>query len=313
MPKVVFFGTSEFAVPILGKLAQSSWRPDLAVSTPDAPAGRGLDAKPPPVKIAAEKIGIPVIQPERLSPIPNSLTSPVDLFIVAAYGKILPPELLKIPKRGSLNIHPSFLPRWRGPSPIQHSILSGDDESGVTIILMDEKVDHGPVLKFKYLNIETRKWTTPELTSSLAEIGADLLIETIPEWLAGRITPQGQDDSKAIYCKMLKKEDGAIDWSWSAGAIERKIRAFSPWPGAYTFWHKFVKPIRLIIEQADSQEPTADSRDEAGTVLAVKGGLVVKAGQGLLAVKRLTLEGKPTMDAPEFLKGHSDIIGAVLG
>ena len=311
MTQVVFFGTSEFAVPIFERLAQSPWRPELVVTTPDAPSGRGLESKPPPVKVAADRLGILVIQPQKLAP--NTLhlaPRDADLFIVAAYGRILPPELLKIPKCGSLNVHPSLLPRWRGASPIQHVILFGDEETGVAIILMDEKVDHGPILRFKNLNIESQKWTVPELTVRLAEIGAELLHETIPDWLAGRIEPRAQDEAQATYAPRLKKEDGRIDWSRPAQELERMVRALQPWPGAYAFWRKGGKNIRLVIESADSREG-ATSSSPAGTVLAIGDGFAVKTGDGTLVIRYLKTEGGKSMEAREFLRGHRDIIGSI--
>lgn len=308
---VVFFGTSDFAVPILEKLAASQWRPELVVTTPDAPAGRGQKLAPPQAKVAAEKLGIPVIQPTTLSPIPYSLTSRADLFIVAAYGKILPGELLKIPKFGALNVHPSLLPRGRGASPIAHAILAQDAETGVTIILMDEEVDHGPVLKFKYLNIESRKWTAPELTAVLAKMGADLLGEVIPEWITGKIAPMAQDDSRASYAKRLTREDGRIDWARPAAKIEAMIRAFHPWPGAYAFWKQNGNRLRLAIEQGEVEPGFANDRARPfGTIVEANGGFGVATGEGLLLIRRLKLEGGVSMNATEFLRGHRDIIGA---
>ena len=332
--KVVFFGTSEFALPILEKLAASEYRPTCVVTTPDAPAGRGRKLTPPPVKLAAGRLGIPVIQPQNLK-IENCLPAEAslarrslgeagaqagkleigdcDLFIVAAYGKIIPGELLKIPKFCALNVHPSLLPRWRGASPIPHAILAGDAETGVTIILMDEEADHGPMLKFKYLNIESRKWTTPELTDALAKMGAELLLETIPGWLRGAIAPVAQDDSQASYAKRLTREDGHIDWKRPAATIEAMIRALQPWPGGYTFWNRDGNRLRLAIERGEVDPTLAnDLAQPFGTVFGANGGFGVATGEGLLFIKRLKLEGGASMDAAEFLRGHRDILGVIL-
>lgn len=311
--KIVFFGTSEFAVPILEKLAAGKWRPDLVVTAPDAPAGRGLGAKPPPIKTAAEKLGIPIIQPEKFE-IKNLKLEIGDanLFIVAAYGMILPPELLKIPKRGSLNVHPSLLPRWRGPSPIQYTLLNGDAEAGVVIMLIDEQADHGPILRNSKFQILNSKLTAPELSRQLAELGADLLLETIPGWFDGSITPVPQDESRASYSRILKKENGLIDWSQSAEAIERMTRAFAPWPGAYTFWKKNGDHVRLVIEAADALPMSGHKHGTVGTVVEQGGGFGIAAGMGILLVKRIKPAGGNSMAAEDFLRGHPAIIGSVL-
>ncbi len=309
-----FFGASEFAVPILEKLAASRYRPWMVVTTPDAPAGRGQQLKPPPVKVAAERMGIPAIQPRILAP-DNLHLAPdgADLFIVAAYGKILPPELLAIPKQGSLNVHPSLLPRWRGASPVQHAILAGDTETGVTIILMDAQVDHGPVLQSSKFKVQSSKLTTPELTAQLADVGAQLLLETIPAWLDSKITPRPQDEGEATYAPRIRKEDGRIDWNQPAVEVERMTRAFQPWPGAYTFWHRSENQLRLAIEEARVENLESRIENlEVGTVFSGNGGIGVRCGEGALILQRLKAEGGRAMDGMAFLRGHPDIIGATL-
>jgi methionyl-tRNA formyltransferase len=309
---IAFFGTSEFACGILEKLAGSPWRPAIAVTTPDAPRGRGKRVEPPPVKIAAERLGITVIQPVRLSPILYPLSSPADLFIVAAYGMILPSELLKIPKHGSLNVHPSLLPRWRGPSPIQYTILHGDTATGVTVILMDEAVDHGQIVGTKTWNIESRKITARALSEQLSELGAELLLEVIPHWLNGTITPVPQDESRVTYSTILKKENGRIDWSQSADTIERMARAFTPWPGAYAFWKKNGNQVRLVIEDAEARVMNEEKAGVAGTVFEQYDGFGVVTGKDILAIKRLKPAGGTSMFAEDFLRGHPTIIGSIL-
>jgi len=310
--KIVFFGTSEFAVPTLERLAAGPWRPAFVVSTPDAPAGRGQEVHVPPVKRAAVELELPLIQPEGLAEGAERLFPPgVDLFVVASYGKILPPELLKIPRHGSLGVHPSLLPRWRGASPIQHAILAGDEETGVSLILMDEAVDHGPVLKVaKFKNAGL---TAPELTTRLAELGAELLVKAIPEWLAGKIAPQPQDESKVTWTKLLKREEGRIDWSEPAAIIERKTRAFAPWPGTYAFWQRPGGELRLMIEKAAVAADGGPAPGRAvGTVFVKDGRVRVETGNGVLEIERLKPEGKTSMAASEFLRGHPDFSGAVL-
>ena len=207
----------------------------------------------------------------------NPASKEVDLIVVACYGKILPKEMLKIPKHGALNVHPSLLPKYRGPAPVPTTILDGEEETGVTIILMDEQADHGPILASTKFEIRNSKLTTPELSKALWELGGDLLIETIPKWIAGQITPQEQDHSKATYTKKLTREDGRIDWNAPVEYIERQIRAFTPWPGAFTFWKgKRVKILKAHIEQ------------------------------GKLIIDELQLEGKKPTTLQEFLLGHKD-------
>ena len=200
--KIVFMGTPEFGAIILEKLVKTPYKPILVITAPDKPKGRKQILTPPPVKQTAQKYDIPVEQPEKIGnwKLKIENLSP-DLGIVAAYGQILPKTILDIPKYGFLNVHPSLLPRWRGPSPIQYTILNGDKETGVTIILMNEKMDHGPILAQRELEFSIFNFQFPNLCDKLAELGAKLLIETIPKWINGEITPKPQDESKATYTK----------------------------------------------------------------------------------------------------------------
>src|SRR3989344_5980315 len=233
--RIIFFGTSEFGAIILENLIQASYSPVLVVTTSDKPAGRKQVLTPPPVKVFAKTHGLEVFQPEKfdkdaLYKIQN--TSP-DLFVVAAYGKILPKALLDIPPKGSLNVHPSLLPKYRGSSPVQAALLNGDEETGVSIIVLDEKMDHGPIVAVERFSIQKR-YAYPELHNALAELGGDLLLRTIPLWAAGKIQVQAQNDSEATYTSIIQKEQGRIDWSKEAMYIERQVRALYPWPGTFT-------------------------------------------------------------------------------
>ena len=204
-----------------------------------------------------------------------------DLIIVASYGKIIPKEILEIPKYGALNVHPSLLPKYRGPSPIQTAILNGDKETGITIILMDEKIDHGEIIS----NFEFRilkKFTYQELSRKLAQLGVKLLVETIPKWIKEEIKPKPQDHSKATYTKILKREDGKIDWSKPSPEIEKQIRAFNPWPGTFTFIRHKNKTLRIKVLEADI------SKDNK------------------LIIKKLQPEGKKAMSFEEFKRGYHD-------
>ncbi len=314
--KIIFFGTPEFGKIILENLIDSGYKPVFVVTAPDKPAGRKLQLTPSPVKQLALLHKIHIMQPNDSRGLSVFLNQELgmenqvpDLMIVAAYGGILPQEILKIPKYGALNIHPSLLPRWRGPTPIQYAILNGDSETGVTIMLMDEKIDHGPIvsnIKYQMSNVKT---TTYELSKKLAEIGAELLINTLPKYISGEIKPQEQIHENAIYTKIISRSDGHIDWSKTAQDIERQIRAFTPWPGSFTIW----KNKRLKITQGSVLYLSAGKPLLPGqTFLLTDGQLAVQTGMGLFIIEKVQIEGKGEITMKEFLNGYAEIIGATL-
>lgn len=233
-------------------------------------------------------------------------SSEVDLIVVGFYGKIIPKKILEIPKYGALNIHPSLLPKYRGPSPVQGTILNGETKTGVTIICMDEKVDHGPIIATENFEIGDKRFTTPELTKKLWELGGDLLVKTIPHWVEGSIKPIPQDHSQATYTKRFSKVDGKIDWGKSAKDIERQIRAFDPWPGTFTlFKDKTLKILKASVLSQKLREP----KFSLGTVfLTDDKKLAIQCGEDALLIEEVQLEGKKSMSAREFLLGHKDII-----
>lgn len=247
----VFFGTDEFAVGILEELATAGQSPAVVVTTPDRPAGRKMTLTPPPVKVWAENKNIPVLQPEKLNDefISKLKAKSYDLFVVASYGKIIPKKVIDLPEFGVLNVHPSLLPLYRGASPLESTILAGDTETGVDIMLIDEEMDHGPILAQEKITLSGNEHY-PELRDHLAKIGGKLLAETIPLWIDRKITPTDQDHSKATYTKKITKEDGLIELTNPAKEIYRKFRAFDPWPGVYFFIKKDDDEIRVIIKQA---------------------------------------------------------------
>lgn len=271
--KIVFLGTPEFGAIVLEGLIKANFRPVLVVTEPDKPTGRKQIITPSPVKIVAQKHNVPV----RHS-MSNIAELQPDLAVVAAYGQILPKEILEIPKYGFLNVHPSLLPKYRGPSPIQTAILNGDTETGVTIMLLDEKMDSGPILTNNKLQITNYK-TYAELHDELAELGAKLLIKTIPEWIEGKIKPQAQDETRATYAKILKREDGLIDWKKPIDYIDRQVRTLNPEPGTYTLYNGKVLKI-LKTEIIDNK----------------------------LMIKEVQLEGKKPMSFEDFQRGHQDFI-----
>ena len=239
----VFFGTDEFAVIILEELKAAGLTPSLIITAPDRPRGKKLILTPPLVKIWAQVNGIKFLQPASLKTLDVSTSYKLKaisykLFLVASYGKIIPQSILDLPRHGTLNVHPSLLPKYRGPAPIQATILNGDTETGVTIMLLDEQVDHGPTLKAVSFQLLAFSFKYEGLRNKLAHLGGKLLAETIPDWLAGKIKPVEQDHTKATFTKMIKKEDGLIDFAdLAAKPLEtyRKFLAYQPWPGIYFF------------------------------------------------------------------------------
>ncbi len=259
--KIAFFGTPQVAVYILEELKKANIFPNVIITAPDRPAGRKLILTPPPAKIWAKKNTIKIFQPETLKnkKITNNINScgQWDLFIVAAYGNILPKEILDIPKYGTLNVHPSLLPHLRGASPIQTAILK-EKETGVTIMLVDEKMDHGPIIKQeKVISFEEKIPKASELEEILARRGGQILADIIPRWISGVIKPREQEHTDATFTKKINKEDGLINLTDNAEKNYRKIQAFNIWPRTYFFVKKNVndsvdnKKIRVIITEAE--------------------------------------------------------------
>ncbi|OGZ96417.1 MAG: methionyl-tRNA formyltransferase [Candidatus Sungbacteria bacterium RIFCSPHIGHO2_01_FULL_50_25] len=308
--KILFWGTSEFAIPSLDALIQAGYSISGVVTTPDKPAGRKQLLTPPPVKVLAESKKIPVYQPEILKSAGSTLELPeADLFVVAAYGKIIPKAIIGKPRLGALNIHPSLLPRWRGPSPIQFTILSGDAETGITIIEMDELMDHGPIVASSKFKMKNAKITYPKLHDALAGEGAKFLVETLPKWISGEIKPMPQDESKVTFSKILKKEDGRIDWKKAAEEIERQIRAFVPWPGSWTMWPQDDRQHRIRIDEAEAASEHAAHGSPGFVFQSAKNPLCIQTGKGALLVRRLTIEGSSSQNAETFLRGYKDAVG----
>lgn len=306
MAKIVFMGTPEFARPSLTALMNSQ---DLVgvVTQPDRPAGRNKRLRESPVKAVASAAGIPIIQPLRIreaGAIETLRAWDADVHVVAAYGQILPQSVLDIPGTGTVNVHASLLPRWRGAAPIQAAIRAGDCESGVTIMLVDAGLDTGPVLAKRALPLAADE-TGQSLHDKLSSLGADLLVETLPRYLNGEIEPQAQDDSLASYAPQLKKEEGEIDWTSSAVVIERLVRAFTPWPGTYSYWRG--AQLRILAGHA------GDGDAEAGRALEMDGRLAIGSGAGLYYPTILQLAGKSRLQVSDFVNGYRDFVGARLG
>jgi methionyl-tRNA formyltransferase len=324
MLRIVYMGTPYFAVPALNALVQGSapgvvlpegYEIVTVITRPDKPAGRGREIAFSPVKQAALSHGLAVWQPGSFKKPENSAALAAyraDLYIVAAFGQILPQVVLDQPHYGTLNIHASLLPKYRGPDPIAEAILQGDNETGISIMLLDAGVDTGPVLLRRSIAL-TEDETTGSLTLKLAEFGAQALLEALPLWVANKITPVSQDEQQASHTRMLSKENGKICWNLPAAVLARQIRAYMPWPGSYTYWRgkllKIISAHAMNIESPMSgMSGTVCLREEAGHQV-----LAVITGSGLLAIKHLQLAGKRAVGAEEFLRGYSQIMGEVLG
>jgi len=328
MLRIIFMGTPQFAVPALEALIEGAapgvvlpegYQLVTVITRVDKPAGRGQEIVYSPVKQVALAHGIPVWQPGSLKRPENIevlAAYHADLYTVAAFGQILPQAVIDQPRYGTLNIHASLLPKYRGVSPISEAILQGDAESGVTIMLIDAGVDTGPMLLQRSIPLAADE-TTGSLTTKLATLGAQALLEALPLWVAGagkiRYSPQPQDEQKASHTRILHKEDGEIRWERPAAVLAREVRAYTPWPGSYTHWRgkllKIITARPLPLEPGGQVMPGTVSllRDETGRQL-----LAVVTGAGRLLVERLQLEGRKAMSAEEFVRGYPQIVGEVL-
>ena len=309
---IVFAGTPEFAVPSLELLAGGPHRIAAVYTRPDQPAGRGRRMAASPVKSAAVDLGLPVEQPESLrarAARERLAAYRPDLVVTAAYGLILSPDVLAVPPAGCINVHASLLPRWRGAAPVQHALLAGDVETGVTIMQMDHGVDTGGILLARACPVRPDE-TAGSLTERLARIGAEALAEAMTGLAAGRIAPRPQDDSAATLAPRIRKADALLDWSCDAQDLERRVRAFAPWPTAFTL----AGEERLRILRAEALADAHPHRPAPGTVLrAGAPGIEVQAGSGRLRILRLQRPGKQPMNAREFLNGRRVEPGQRLG
>lgn len=323
-------GTPEFAAIILRRLMA----PDSPVTVvgvvtqPDRPVGRGRRLAPQPVKALAGSAGLPVLQPLALRR-PATLTAlqrlQPDVGVVAAYGRILPPDVLAVPRYGYLNVHASLLPRWRGPWPIGAAVLAGDVETGVSIMRLDEGMDTGGVLARRPEPTRPDD-TAATLEARLSALGAALLVETLPTYLSGTLAPQPQDDRDATYCHMVRKDDGRLDWTQPAVALERQVRAMQPWPVAWTTWEGRqlrVLKARVVDTPADGpsgpagperpQQPAAGANGgPPGRVMRWGTGAAVSTGEGWLALDQVQLEGRGAVPIAAFVNGYRTFPGSRL-
>jgi len=307
--RVVFMGTPDFAVPVLTALIRE-YRVVGVVTQPDRPAGRGRQVTISPVKQMALEHDLLLLQPRSLRS-PDALAQLAawkpDVIVVAAFGQILRQDVLDLPPCGCLNVHASLLPRWRGAAPVSAAILGGDEVTGVTIMKMDAGLDTGPILAQREEPIRPDD-TAATLEGRLAQLGADLLVETLPAYLAGALQPRPQPEEGVTYAKRLRKRDGRVDWSRPAVELDRQVRAFTPWPGAFTT----LRGRRLKLLRT---APLPNWRGDAppGTVVALDDGVAVATGEGALCLEKVQLAGRRRMDIVAFLCGQRDCIGSCLG
>ena len=302
--KIIFMGTPDFAVPGFKALYNDGRFEIVSVVTQeDKPVGRKQELLPTPVKKAALELGLPILQPKRLKNIANELKNlEPDFIVVIAYGQILNEEILSIPKIACVNVHASLLPKYRGAACLQAPILNGDKETGVTVMLMDKGLDTGDILHQEKIDLDGTE-TLEIVHDKLSEIGAKVLGNTLIDLAEKKITPQKQDEALTSYVKVIDKKDGRINWNDDAEISERKIRAFNPWPGSFSYLDgKMIKIIKAETKKIDNNLP-------AGQIFSENKELLVKCGQNALLILELQLEGKKATDAKSFLAGHSQIIG----
>ncbi|HEX7517851.1 MAG TPA: methionyl-tRNA formyltransferase [Chthoniobacterales bacterium] len=304
--RIVFIGTGEIGVPVLRSLLQSEEHELVGVVTqPDKPAGREQRIEAPPIKVALAGIALTIFQPARIKreeAVAEIRALTPDVIVVMAYGQILPRSVLEIPRVACLNLHASLLPRHRGAAPIQAAIVAGDRESGITVMYMDERLDTGDVLLQSRLEIAADE-TGGSLHDRLAQIAPDALHEALAQLQRGSAPRIPQDSSVATYAPKLEREDGRLDWTESAALIERKIRAFNPWPGAFTLLRDATgRDRKLKIFRASVM---AAAKTPPGEILRSDGSIVIAANDGALSLGEVQLEGKRRMSAAEFLRGHA--------
>lgn len=317
---ILFMGTPDLAAVCLEKLVlgggQSEtcpWRVVGVISQPDKPKGRNLHLQPTPVKSVALRLGIECFQPQRARE-PESLewirSKKPDLIVVAAYGQILPQALLDIPRLGCINVHTSLLPRYRGAAPIQWAIWDDQPETGVSLMKMNAGLDTGDILAMRRIPI-SKNDNAATLHDSLAELGAELLVETLPDYASGKIVPQPQPQEGSVYARKIKKEDGHLDWTLSARELSCRVRALAPWPGCFTFFHEGEKRVLLKIWNL---EPTGEKTGAApGTILRAEADcLEVACGGETARIHSLQREGKKQLPVRDFLAGNRLLPGEVL-
>lgn len=312
----LFFGTSDFAQVVLRGLIQANFSPTLIVTTPPKPVGRKQILTPSLVNQVAQEFHLPVLTPVKLTD-PDFIeilqnTQP-EFALLTAYGKIIPPLLLTLPQRGFVNLHPSLLPRWRGATPIQATLLAGDQETGATLFQMDELIDHGPILNQSVYQITNPRLTFLELSKILAQLGIDLILKTIPLWLENKITPRPQEESLATFCHKITPQDEHLDWHTSAFLIDRKVRALNPQPGVYTLIQNKILKILKGFPLASSNFSQKGEIGQTFEYLSQGKKLIaVQCQTDFYVIEELQLAGKKSLSSDQFLLGNHWFLGQIL-
>ncbi|MFA6105091.1 MAG: methionyl-tRNA formyltransferase [Patescibacteria group bacterium] len=299
---IIFFGTGEFGAAMLDALFNYGHKIGLVITQPDRPIGRSQQLNESAVKILAKKHQVKVVQPENLKDF-NLNNYPCDLIVVCEYGLIIPKTVLSHSKMPTINVHTSLLPKFRGASPVQSAIINGEEETGITIMQMDEKMDHGAILKQATITID-KDDTYNELLTKMQPVAANLLVNTISELQDGKITPVEQNHSKATFCKIFLREDGKINWINPSAAIYNLYRGLTPWPGVWTTWNEKRLKITKLVPATISIEP--------GKVQINDSTIIVGCGNKSIQILELQLEGKNKLQAKDFIAGYKNFNGATL-
>lgn len=312
-PRIIFMGTPEFAANILCVMLKEKFNIISVYTQSDKKVGRSQILEKSAVKKIAEEKEIEIFEPKKFDEdvVREIENQKPDLIVVSAYGKILPTDVLNIPRYRVINTHPSSLPKYRGASPIQNAILNGEKKTSATIMNLTEKVDAGDILMQEEIEIGEKE-TYLELSQRLSEISARLLMETIPLLTAGKIEPKKQNENEATFCQLIKKEDGKINWEEKAKDIYNRFRAFCVWPGIFTYFEKDNRSLRLKLNKVSLDENSKENNFENGKVFEENDVVKVKTGNGNIILEEVQLEGKNKMKATDFVRGYANFVGSVL-
>jgi len=311
--RLLFAGTSPFAEKILSTLLEENFNVVLVILRPEKKSGREQKIIQSPLRLLAEKNNIPCLDPEKITPeiIAEIKKYQPDLSIVAAYGKILPESFLQIPSLGALNIHPSLLPKYRGPSPIQSAILAGEQETGTTLMLMDKGMDSGNIIAQEKIAIPKDDLGS-ELSNRLSKLSSHLLLETLPRWIKKEISSIKQDEASATLCSMIKSSDGKIFWNKKAEEIYNRYRAFSPRPGIFSFWQKGKELKKINLKKINLSAEILGKNIAPGTIVERDGQILVATGLGTIEIQEIQIEGKKPVPIKNFINGYPNFVGSVL-
>jgi len=312
--RIIFMGTSEFANKILNSMIAANLNIVAVFTKPDKKSGREHEIKKSGIKITAKANNIPVFQPEKLDEesVAEIKNQKPDLIIVAAYGRIIPKDIIDIPRLKVINVHPSLLPKFRGPSPIQNAILNGETETGTTLMLINEGMDTGDILKQVKTEIGPNE-NGQMLSDKLATLSADLLLEALPLWVEGKIAPVKQMDSEATLCQLIEKNDGRIIWTDEAESIHNRFRALSLWPGIFTFWENEGAVKRMKLNKINFLKENLDkAKHHLGEVFQFEEKIGVQTTSGIVILEEIQLEGKENMKIADFINGNRNFLGSIL-